>query len=123
VLHQVSARLVHDYDYIAIENLRIRNMAKNHSLARSIHDAGWGLLANFLTYKGEKTGTTVERKDPRNTTVDCSGCGEPVPKGLGQRMHHCPQCGLMLCRDVNAARNILARGRAGSRATQYKAVA
>jgi putative transposase len=122
-MHQVSARLVREYDYIAIENLRVRNMVKNPYLSSAIHDAGWGILANFLTYKAAKAGGTVEEKDPRNTTQDCSACGEPVLKGLGQRIHHCPHCGLVMCRDRNAAINILQRGRSGSRVAQCKAAA
>ena len=109
-LHQVSAKLVREYDVVAVEKLQIKNMMKNPHLARSIMDAGWGMLVEMLCYKAVYAGAKLIEVNPRFTSQDCSACGVRVPKKLAQRTHHCPHCGLVLCRDVNAARNILARG-------------
>ena len=109
-LHQISAHLVREYDYIAIENLRIQNMVKNLSLSSATLDAGWGMLAEFLTYKAARAGGLVEKVGAHNTSQLCSGCGVLVPKKLKVRVHECPHCGLLLDRDHNAALNILARG-------------
>lgn len=108
-LHQQSARLVRQYSVIAVEDLKIRNMVKNHHLARSISDAGWGIFMNMIAYKAEEAGTRFVKVDPRNTSQACSGCGQIVRKELKERVHRC-DCGTVLDRDVNAARNILSRG-------------
>ena len=86
-------------------------MVRNHCLAKSISDAGWGRFVRMIAYKVESTGGQLIQVDPRGTTQMCSGCGETVPKDLSQRIHACPSCGLVLDRDHNAALNILARGR------------
>lgn len=106
-LHKVSRRLVSDYDLIAIENLSLGFMNRNGHLSLSSHDAGFGLFRHMLEYKAEEAGTQVIAVNPSNTSQACSGCGKIVPKGLSVRIHHCPDCGLALDRDVNAARNIL----------------
>ncbi|MCU1325003.1 MAG: transposase [Bryobacterales bacterium] len=121
-LHQVSANLVRQNDAIYIENLNVKGLAGG-MLAKSVHDAGWGLLREFITYKAESAGRTVIAVDPKNTTQACSGCGVIVPKKLAERWHECPDCGLSLDRDHNAALNILKRGGTASRASQLKAVA
>ena len=61
----------------------------------------------MLEYKAEEAGIQVIAVNPSNTTQACSGCGALVPKELSIRVHTCPNCGLVLDRDVNAARNIL----------------
>jgi len=108
-LHQQSAKIVKDYSLIAVEDLRIKNMVKNHHLARSISDAGWGKFVNMLTYKAESAGGQVIKVNPKNTSQACSGCGQIVHKGLSARVHSC-DCGLVIDRDENAAINILALG-------------
>jgi putative transposase len=112
-LHQASARLVRDYDTIAIEALQVKALARS-SLAKDVHDASWAKFVSFLRYKAAKAGTRLIEVDPRNTTQDCSGCGARVPKELGDRQHECPLCGLSIDRDLNAARNILYRAGVGS---------
>lgn len=107
-LHAVSAMLVRNYDLIAIEALNVKGLARS-MLAKSVHDASWATLVEMLRYKAEKAGAHLVEVDPRFTSQDCSGCGERVAKLLTQRTHHCPACGLVLDRDENAARNILAR--------------
>jgi putative transposase len=106
-LHKISHRLVVENDLIAIENLSLGFMNHNRHLSLSSHDAGFGLFRQMLEYKAESAGIQVIAVNPSNTTQACSGCGSIVPKGLSVRVHSCPDCGLVLDRDVNAARNIL----------------
>jgi putative transposase len=105
--HQLSHRLVPDYDLIALEDLSLAFMNHNRHLSLSSHDAGWGGLRHMLEYKAEEAGIPVIPVDPFRTSQKCSGCGRLVKKTLAVRVHRCPFCGLVLDRDVNAARNIL----------------
>ena len=107
--HQISSQLVWKYGKIVLEDLQIQNMVKNHNLAKSISDAGWGKFISMLTYKAESAGRTVEKVPPHGTTQECSRCGNTVKKDLSVRTHICPHCGLVLDRDHNAAINILKR--------------
>jgi putative transposase len=109
-LHKISRSLVDSYDLIVLEKLNIKSMLKNHYLAKSISDASWSKLANFVSYKAEEAGKRVEFVDPKNTSQECSNCGRIVKKSLSQRVHKCPFCGLIMDRDQNAAINILKRG-------------
>lgn len=104
--HKVSRSLVNQYQTIAVEDLQISNMLRNHHLAKSISDAGWNLFMNILMSKAAEAGREVVKVDPRYTSQACSECGAIVPKPLSQRWHSC-SCGCELHRDVNAARNIL----------------
>ena len=108
-LHQQSARIVNSYDFIAVEDLKVANMVRNGHLARSISDAAWSAFVNMLSYKAERAGATFVKVDPRMTSQVCCGCGAIVRKGLADRVHSCPECGLVLDRDNNAAINILRR--------------
>lgn len=110
--HQESRKLVNEYQFIAFEDLDIQDMQVNGNKAinRGIADVAWGQFMRFTTYKAASAGRGVALVDPKNTTQMCSGCGEIVPKDLTVRVHECPHCGLKMCRDVNAALNILARG-------------
>jgi putative transposase len=106
-LHKVSLWLVTTYAHIAFEELHIPGMVKNHKLAKAILDSGWGTLIRFVTYKSVMLrGNRTVTVNPAYTTQDCSRCGCRVPKTLSERMHQCPQCGLVLCRDTNAARTV-----------------
>ena len=116
--HKVSADLASEYSTIVFEDLHIPSMVKNHSLASAITDASWGQLRRLTAYKAERRGGRVILVEPRGTSQKCSGCGEVVPKGLSERVHDCPNCGLVLDRDVNAARNILAAGLEQARAEE-----
>lgn len=107
--HKAARSLVNRYGVIAVEDLQVSNMVKNHHLAKSISDAGWNLFVNILMGKAAEAGREVFKVDPRDTSQACSGCGVLVPKPLSQRWHTCPDCGASLHRDVNAARNILRR--------------
>src|SRR5229473_2230044 len=99
--------LVTSHDLIAYEHLQIRNMVKNRHLAKSIHDAGWGIFARWLTYYGLLHAIPIVAVPPHYTTQDCSACGTRVKKTLSVRTHMCPGCGVVLDRDHNAALNIL----------------
>ncbi len=111
-LHKVSAELTRRFTHIAYEDLNVRGLARS-MLAKAVHNAAWGTLAGLLAYKAANAGGASEPVDPRGTTIDCSGCGVEVPKGLAARVHRCPDCGLILCRDWNAARNVLSRASFG----------
>ena len=108
--HQVSHNLVERFGLIAFEDLSIANMLKNHCLAKSISDAAWRMLVITTSYKAESAGSMVVLVDPKNTSQLCSRCGLKVPKSLSDRVHECPQCGLVMDRDENAAINILRLG-------------
>lgn len=108
--HKTALSLVRAYDTIYHEDLRVRNMVKNHHLAKSIADAGWSAFLTILTFKAESAGKRVQAVDPAFTSQTCSGCGVVVQKGLSVRWHSCPDCGTSLHRDHNAARNIQWRG-------------
>ena len=111
-LNKLADGLVERYDWIALEDLRIRNMVRNHHLAKSILDSGWGYLQSRLSRKAEEAGRHVVLVDPRNTSQKCSGCGAYQSLTLKDRWVRC-ECGLSLDRDINAARNILIRSRPG----------
>jgi len=106
-LHKESRKLVEIYSLIAVEDLNIKGMVRNHHLAKSISDAGWSEFLAMLCYKAEDAGSKIVKVNPCGTSQDCSNCGNTVPKELSIRIHQCPFCGLVLDRDINAARNIL----------------
>lgn len=107
---KTAASLVSRYDVVAHEDLAVSRMVHGN-LARSIHDAGWGILLHCIACKAESAGKHVVAVDSRGTSQRCSGCGTVVPKDLRQRTHDCPACGLRMDRDHNAAVNIMALGR------------
>ncbi|MGV0028260.1 RNA-guided endonuclease InsQ/TnpB family protein [Phormidesmis priestleyi] len=96
-------------DVVAYEDLSIKNMAKNHCLAKSINDASWYQFRVWMEYFGKVFGKITIAVIPNGTSQECSQCGVVVKKGLSTRTHVC-QCGCELDRDHNAARNILSRG-------------
>jgi len=107
---QVARRLVLSSGFIAAEALDIKGMLATGRYTRSISDAGWAGFLSVLRCQAEKAGVRFVEVDPRGTTQRCSECGALVVKDLTVRWHHCHHCGLSLDRDINAARNILARG-------------
>ncbi len=113
--HKEAHKLVRAYDTIYYEDLRVRNMVRNHSLAKSISDAGWRAFLTILAFKAAGAGKQVQAVDPALTSQRCSGpnCGKTVWKGLSDRWHSCPHCGVSLHRDHNAALNILQLGQQG----------
>ncbi|MBB2746180.1 UNVERIFIED_ORG: putative transposase [Microbispora rosea subsp. rosea] len=115
-LHRTSTRLVRDHDLIVIEDLNVRGMVRNRSLARVISDCGWGEFRRQLEYKTRRYGrrlVVIDRWFPSSKT--CSACGHLLAMlSLSTRHWTCPGCGTRHDRDVNAAKNILAAGRAVS---------
>lgn len=101
--------VITSHDVVAYEDLRIKNMVRNHCLAKSINDASWYQFRVWLEYFGKVFGKITIAVTPNGTSLECSSCGTVVKKGLSTRTHIC-QCGTMLDRDHNAARNILRRG-------------
>jgi putative transposase len=99
---------------VAYEDLSIKNMVKNHCLAKSINDVAWSTFRRWLEYFAVKFGTTVVAVNPKMTSQKCSDCGAVVRKSLSTRTHKCA-CGCEMQRDVNAAINILnlAKARGG----------
>jgi putative transposase len=107
--HKVSLQLIREFDEIAVEDLNIKGLVKNHHLAKSISDAGWGTFMSILENKAENAGRRVWKVPAAFTSQDCSQCGERVKKSLSQREHRCIGCGYVAHRDHNAALNIKAR--------------
>lgn len=118
-LHRTTTRLVRAADTIAIEDLHVKGMVRNRRLARVISDAGWGEFRRQLEYKCQHAGRTlvvVDRWYPSSKT--CSACGYLLGElKLSVRAWTCPACRTRHDRDVNAAKNILAAGRAVTRST------
>lgn len=94
-----------NYDVVIHEKLNIKGLARTR-LAKSILDAAWGKFLSVGAWKAEKAAKLTVAENPNGTSVNCSGCGERVPKTLADRQHICPSCNLVLCRDLNAAINI-----------------
>lgn len=102
--------LITSSDVVVYEKLSIRNMVKNHHLAKSMSDASWGAFLRWVNYYGGLHGVPVIAVAPNFTSQDCSACGTRVKKSLSVRTHVCHTCGLVLDRDHNAALNILEKG-------------
>ncbi|HEX3640528.1 MAG TPA: transposase [Ktedonobacteraceae bacterium] len=99
--------LVSSHDLIAYENLQIRNMVRNRKLAKSIHDAGWGIFLQWIARYGFLHDIPIIAVPPHYTSQKCSICATIVKKSLSIRTHICHGCGVVLDRDHNAALNIL----------------
>ena len=111
---KTASTLVSSHDLIAYEDLQIRNMVKNHHLAKSIHDAGWGTFISWVKAYGVVHRIQVIAVAPHFTSQECSACRTLVKKSLSVRTHICSHCGFVLDRDQNAALNILAKAFAGT---------
>ncbi len=107
-LHKLSHKITGEFTHIAFEDLNVSALGRT-MLAKSVHNAAWGQLIALTDYKAARAGGVVGQVSPHGTSQSCSGCGCDVPKTLAVRTHECPHCGLVLDRDVNAARNILSR--------------
>ena len=107
---KTAGALVASHDLIAYENLQVRNMVKNHKLAKSISDASWSMFIDWVEYFPKLHKIVAVAVPPQYTSQDCSGCGNRVKKTLSTRTHKCSKCGAKLHRDHNAAKNILVKG-------------
>ena len=106
-LLKLSSGLAKSFQLIAFEKLNIKGMVRNKYLAKSISDASWNRFLQQLRYKAAEAGIWAVEINAKNTSQICSGCGSNVPKTLAVKKHKCPQCGLIIDRDINAAKNIL----------------
>ncbi|OHV42438.1 transposase [Parafrankia colletiae] len=115
-LHKLSTRIIRENQTVAIEDLSVRTMVRNHALARAISDASWSELRRMVEYKAGWYGReliAIDRFYPSSKT--CSACGSIVEKlPLDVREWACHACGAVHDRDINAAKNILAAGLAAS---------
>lgn len=117
-LHQLTSRLVKEFDTIVVETLNIKGMVRNRHLAKHISDAGWGELVRQLEYKAAWAGVRLVKADqwyPSSKT--CSSCGAVKAKlTLDERVYTCNTCGVSVDRDVNAAINLARLGEANASA-------
>lgn len=112
-LNKITTDLVHKYDVICCEDLKIKGLQKNHHLAQSIADASWGTFILMLEYKAKWYGKTLSKvNNLYPSSKSCHHCGY-VNKylKLNDREWTCPNCGEVLDRDTNAAMNILKEGK------------
>lgn len=110
-LQKVTTELVKNYDVIVIEDLRTKNLLKNHHLAKSISNQSWRMFRTMLEYKCDWYSKQLIVVKPNYTSQICSNCGfHSGPKPLQVREWTCPNCGTHHDRDINAAVNILNRG-------------
>jgi putative transposase len=111
-LHKLSRKIVDENQVIVLENLAVKNMVKNHKLAKSISDCGWGQFCTMLKYKAECVGKIyleVDRFFPSSKT--CNNCLHQMNKlSLDIRVWQCPKCGTIHNRDINATINIRDEG-------------
>jgi putative transposase len=127
--HKTALALVREYDTIYVEAIAPAHLSRRPApqqdehgiyehngasrkagLNKSIHDAGWSEFLSILAFKAACAGKRVDAVNPAYTSQDCSGCGARIQIALSVRTHVCTNCGLILDRDENAARNILWRG-------------
>ena len=110
-LHKLTTALVKAYDVIVLEDLKVKNMLKNHKLAKAISNASWATFVRFLRYKCEWYGKLFILVPPHYTSRICHQCGwDSGKKPLDIREWTCPHCHETHDRDINAAINILYRG-------------
>jgi putative transposase len=123
--HKTALALLREYDTIYVEALQVANLSRRPApkqdangtyehngagrkagLNKSIHDAGWRHFLCILACKAACAGKRVEAVNPADTSQNCSGCGKKTLKDLSMRTHVCTHCGLVLDRDLNAAKTI-----------------
>ncbi|MEE0929929.1 MAG: transposase [Acutalibacteraceae bacterium] len=113
-LHSIAKKIVNNHDYIFVEDLKIKNLLKNHKLAYAISDVCWGKFFSILEKEANKQSKVFIKVPPKNTTQTCSICkhvcvGDEHIK-LGIEKWICPNCGELRIRDHNSAENIKQRG-------------
>ena len=108
-LHKLSNYYAREYDLVAVEDLDAKGLMELPSNSRNRAEAAWGMFLGMLEYKCDREGTHFVAVDPAGTTKECFECGVETEKPLWVREHSCPTCGFEAPRDLNAAKNILAR--------------
>lgn len=123
-LHKLSRHYINNCGFVAIEDLKIKNMIRHPSLSRSISDASWSRFIKMLEYKAERAGIQIIKVEPRGTSQRCSRCNKEIKKELRIRQHKCLYCGLEIHRDYNSAKNILKLGlqKVGQELSDFKPV-
>jgi putative transposase len=111
-LHQLSTRLIRENQTICVETLAVKNMVKNHSLAKAISDVGWSEFVSLLSYKAAWYGRNLVKIDKwYPSSKRCFDCGHLLDSlDLAVRVWTCPECGVVHDRDINAAQNIRSVG-------------
>jgi putative transposase len=110
--HKLSTALIRENQVVCVESLQVKNMVKNHSLAKAIQDVGWSEFVRQLEYKANWYGRTLVKIDKwYPSSKRCNDCGHILDSlTLDVRTWTCPECGVFHDRDINAAKNILAAG-------------
>ena len=113
---RLATALIKNHDLVVAEELRSRNLLKNHALSQAISDVGWRSFLNMLAYKADLYGKEFKTIDPKYTTQRCHQCGSIMGQNgykkltLKDREWTCPICRTHHIRDWNAAVNILEKG-------------
>jgi putative transposase len=112
-LHKLTTRLIRENQTVCVESLAVKNLLRNHTLAKASSDAGWGELMRQLEYKAVWYGRTLVKIDRwYPSSKRCHACGHVLDSlARDTRQWTCPECGVRHDRDINAAKNILAVGR------------
>lgn len=111
-VHKLTSMIIQNHDVIMMENLAVKNMMKNHKLAKAIGDVAWGTIKNLLLYKANWYGKQVVISDrfyPSSKTCHCCGY-KAASMSLSVRVWDCPECHTHHDRDINAAMNIKNEG-------------
>lgn len=110
-LQKISTEIIRRFDIICIEDLNVTELLQEHRLSRDIADASWAKFVEMLTYKASWYGRTIVKIGRYYPSSQiCSYCGARQVMPLKMRTYHCPNCGAVIDRDLNASRNILAEG-------------
>ena len=108
-LHKLSRKIVTEFGTIAVEDLNVKNMVRNHHLAKHISDASWNNFISMMSYKAVTSGGQVVKVNPRMTSMTCSKCRHIQDMPLANREFVCADCGFSCHRDLNSSYNILVR--------------
>jgi putative transposase len=110
--HQHRRRIVNECAVLALEELSVTSLVQDGRFAQGIYDAAWRQFREVIAWKAAWADRRFIAVNPAHTSQDCSGCGHRNEElTLADRVYRCDCCGLVIDRDLNASRNILAVGR------------